>query len=307
MRRVSVLIVGGGPAGYTAALYAARAKLEPLLVSDSAPGGQLMGTTLVENYPGFAKGILGPDLMRAMDQQCRNVGVEMANDTIETVDFSERPFRCVGQAATYLADSVILATGAHPRWLGLESETAFCGYGVSSCATCDAFFFRDEDVAVVGGGNTAAEEALFLARTAKSVTLIHRRDTLRADKTLQERLFSNPKVRFVWNAEVVEVLGDADPKSVTGLAVRDVETLKTENIKCSALFVAIGHVPNTAFLKGHLEMDAQGYLCNPLSVLTEIPGVFAAGDLKDQRYRQAITAAGQGCMAAFEAERFLTI
>jgi len=304
-----VLIIGSGPAGYTAAIYAARANLAPLQVQGLQPGGQLMITTEVENYPGFADPIQGPWLMEQMEAQARHVGVDLRNDLVTSVDLSCRPFRAVGDSgATYTGDTLIIATGAQARWLGLPSEKHFQGYGVSACATCDGFFYRGREVAIVGGGNTAVEEALFLTNFASKVTLIHRRDSLRAERIMQDRLFSNPKVEILWNHEVAEVLGDdqGGHKSVTGLKLRDVNTGAERQLSVHGFFVAIGHDPATQLFQGQLDMDDEGYILTaPDSTETSRPGVFAAGDVKDKVFRQAITAAGMGCMAALEADRFL--
>lgn len=302
-----VLIIGSGPAGYTAAIYAARAALEPLLVQGLQPGGQLTITTDVENYPGFADPITGPWLMEQMAKQAENVGTKTQFDTITDVDFNQRPFVAKGDSGTtYTADAVIIATGAQARWLGLDSETKFQGFGVSACATCDGFFYRGKEVAVIGGGNTAVEEALYLTNHASKVTLIHRRDELRSEKILQKRLFDNPKVEVIWDHQVDEVLGDADPLGVTALRLKHVKTGETQELPVHGMFVAIGHKPATEVFKGKVEMDPAGYIISaPDSTKTNIPGVFAAGDVTDHIYRQAVTAAGMGCMAALEAERFL--
>ena len=302
-----VLIIGSGPAGYTAAVYAARAALDPVLVTGIEVGGQMSITTDVENYPGFADVIQGPWLMEQMYRQAENVGTTMIHDLIAEVDLSRRPFRCTGDGGdVYVADTVIISTGAQARWLGLGSEAAFQGFGVSACATCDGFFFRGKDVAVVGGGNTAVEEALYLTNHASSVTLIHRRDALRAEKILQKRLFANEKIEIVWNAVVDDVLGTEDPKEVTGLRLRDVLTGETSERAVAGLFVAIGHDPATGLFRGQVDMDAEGYIRTaPDSTVTSVPGVFAAGDVQDKIYRQAVTAAGSGCMAALEAEKFV--
>ena len=302
-----VLIVGSGPAGYTAAIYAARASLSPRLVTGMATGGQMTITTDVENYPGFAEVIQGPWLMEQMHAQAEHVGTVMHNDLIVAVDFSRRPFRCVGDSGdTYTADAVIVATGAQARWLGLASEEKFKGFGVSACATCDGFFYRGKTVAVVGGGNTAVEEAIYLTNHATQVTVIHRRDTLRAEKIMQERLFVNPKIAMVWDSVVEEVAGTDDPLSVTGIRLRNIRTGAEELLPVDGLFVAIGHDPATGLFAGHLAMDAEGYIVTaPDSTATSVPGVFAAGDVQDKVFRQAVTAAGTGCMAALEAEKFL--
>jgi len=299
-----VLIIGSGPAGYTAAVYAARAALSPVMVRGLQPGGQLTITTDVENWPGETA-IMGPDLMQKMEAQARHLGVEIVDDIIAEVNLSARPFRAVADSGqVWLADTIVIATGAQARWLGLPSETRLRGGGVSACATCDGFFFRGRTVAVVGGGNSAVEEALFLTNFASKVYLIHRRDTLRADKTNQARLFANPKVEPVWNAKVEEVLGEGAPSVVTGVRLA---TLSGERVlPIDGLFVAIGHDPATALFRGQLAMDDEGYiLTQPDSTATSVPGVFAAGDVKDKVFRQAVTAAGMGCMAALEAERFL--
>ena len=302
-----VLIIGAGPAGYTAAIYAARANLSPTLVAGLQPGGQLTITTDVENYPGFADVIQGPWLMEQMEQQARHVGTRIEYDLITDVDFSTRPFRCQGDSGdVYLADAVIIATGAQARWLGLPSEQALQGRGVSACATCDGFFYRGKSVAVVGGGNTAVEEALYLTHHAEKVTVIHRRDSLRAEKILQARLFANPKISVVWNSVVEEILGGGMPEVVTGVRLRDPRTDETRDIAVDGVFIAIGHTPTTAIFTGKLAMDGEGYIrTTPGSTRTSVPGVFAAGDVQDKVYRQAVTAAGTGCMAALEAEKWL--
>jgi thioredoxin reductase (NADPH) len=303
-----VLVIGAGPAGYTAAIYAARASLSPLLVAGLQPGGQLMITTDVENYPGFADAIQGPWLMEQMEAQARHVGTTILHDLIMAVDFSERPFRCVGDSGDiYLADTVIVATGAQARWLGLPSEKTYQGAGVSACATCDGFFYRGKRVAVVGGGNTAVEEALYLTHHADHVTLIHRRDTLRAEKILQRRLFDHPKISVIWDSAVEEILGGGTPQVVTGIRLTHLRTDQQRDIAVDGVFIAIGHTPNTAVFASHLALDPEGYvLTTPGSTRTSVPGVFAAGDVQDKVFRQAVTAAGTGCMAALEAERWLT-
>ena len=302
-----VLIIGSGPAGYTAAVYAARAALDPVLVTGLEVGGQMSITTDVENYPGFADVIQGPWLMEQMHLQAENVGTTLIHDLIADVDFSRRPFRCTGDRGDiYLAETIVISTGAQARWLGLESEAAFQGFGVSACATCDGFFFRGRDVAVVGGGNTAVEEALYLTNHASSVTLIHRRDALRAEKILQQRLFANDKIEIVWNTVVEGVLGTENPKEVTGLRLRNVATGEASERGVAGLFVAIGHDPATQLFRGQLEMDEEGYIWTAAdSTVTSVPGVFAAGDVQDKIYRQAVTAAGTGCMAALEVEKFV--
>ncbi|HAA91923.1 MAG TPA: thioredoxin-disulfide reductase [Rhodospirillaceae bacterium] len=302
-----VLIVGSGPAGYTAAIYAARASLEPLIVAGMQPGGQMTITTDVENYPGFEEVIQGPWLMEQMQKQAEAVGTKMIYDMINDVDFTQRPFKMTGDMGdTYTGDTVIIATGAQARWLGLESEEKFQGFGVSACATCDGFFFKDQEVAVVGGGNTAVEEALYLTNHATKVTLIHRRDALRAEKILQDRLFNHEKVQVMWDSVLDEVLGGGDPLEVTGVRVKNVKTNETSDLDLQGLFIAIGHDPATEIFKGKVDMDDEGYILTaPDSTATNIPGVFAAGDVKDKTYRQAVTAAGMGCMAALEAEKFV--
>jgi thioredoxin reductase (NADPH) len=305
--RSRVLIIGSGPAGYTAAIYAARANLQPILVQGIQPGGQMTITTDVENYPGFADVIQGPWLMEQMQAQAEHVGTRIIPDTITDVELGQRPFLAIGDSGdSYLADSLIIATGAQARWLGLPSEQQLRGAGVSACATCDGFFFRGKEVAVVGGGNTAVEEAIYLTNHATKVTLIHRRDSFRAEKIMQDRLFRNPKIKVIWNSVVEEVLGAGDPPGVAALKLRDVRTGAFSELAVDGLFVAIGHVPATEIFRGKLELDHEGYiLTRPDSTATAIPGVFAAGDVKDKIFRQAVTAAGMGCMAALEAERFL--
>jgi len=305
--RTRLLIIGAGPAGYTAAIYAARASLEPMLVAGLQPGGQLTITTDVENYPCFAEAIHGPWLMEQMQQQAENVGTRVVHDIITAVDFAARPFRCTADSGdTYLADAVIIATGAQARWLGLESEKRLQGFGVSACATCDGFFFRGKRVAVVGGGNTAVEEALYLANLASEVTLIHRRDSLRAEKILQRRLFANPKVTVVWNATVEEITAGDAPAVVNGLRLRDTLGGPERRLDVDGVFIAIGHSPTTGIFRGQVELDAEGYVVTtPGSTRTSVPGVFAAGDVQDKVWRQAVTAAGTGCMAALEVEKWL--
>jgi thioredoxin reductase (NADPH) len=307
--RTKALIIGSGPAGYTAAIYTARANLKPVLVQGIQPGGQMTITTDVENYPGFADVIQGPWLMEQMQKQAEHVGTRTIFDTILDIDFSRRPFRCVGDSGdVYLAETLIVATGAQARWLGLESEKKFQGFGVSACATCDGFFFRGKEVVIVGGGNTAVEEAIYLTNHATKVTMIHRRNHFRAEKIMQDRLFRNPKINVVWNSVVEEVLGETDPLGVTAVKLKNVQTGEVTLIPCDGLFVAIGHSPATSLFKGKLELDAEGYLITqPDSTATNVPGVFAAGDVKDKVFRQAVTAAGMGCMAALEAERFIAI
>lgn len=302
-----VLIIGAGPAGYTAAIYAARAALQPVLVAGLQPGGQLMITTDVENYPGFADVIQGPWLMEQMRKQAEHVGTRVIEDIITAVDLSRRPFGATGDSgATYRADAVVIATGAQARWLGLPSERTFQGFGVSACATCDGFFFRGKRVAVIGGGNSAVEEALYLTHHAAQVTLVHRRDSLRAEKILQQRLFANPKISVIWDHVVDEILGTQDPPGVTGLRLRHARTGAAQVLELDGVFIAIGHTPTTALFKGQVEMDAEGYILTaPDSTRTSVAGVFAAGDVQDKVFRQAVTAAGTGCMAALEAEKFL--
>ncbi len=305
--KTPVLIIGSGPAGYTAGIYAARAGLKPLIVSGEQPGGQLTITTDVENYPGFPEPVNGTELMERMKQQAINLGVEFVEDKIIEVDFKQRPFSCNSENYNlFTADTIIIATGASARWLGLESEEKFLGFGVSGCATCDGFFYRGKDVAVVGGGNTAAEEALYLTNFARSVTLIHRRDSLRADKTMQQRLFDNPKIAVEWNCVIEEIIGTDTPKAVTGLKLKNIKDDSTKEMKVDGVFIAIGHHPNTEVFKNHLELDNSGYIVTkPDSCETGIAGVFAAGDVKAPEFRQAVIAAGSGCTAALEAERWL--
>ena len=305
--RTRVLIVGAGPAGYTAAIYAARAGLQPLLVAGLQPGGQLMITTEVENYPGFAQAVQGPWLMEQMQAQAEHVGTTIHHDLITAVDFTATPFRCQSDSGnSYRAGAVIIATGAQARWLGLESEKRLQGFGVSACATCDGFFFRGKRVAVVGGGNTAVEEALYLTNHAESVALIHRRDLLRAEKILQRRLFANPKVTVVWDHVVDEILAAGTPATVAGVRLRHARTGAEKRLDVDGVFVAIGHTPNTAVFRGQVALDDEGYVVTaPGTTRTSVPGVFAAGDVQDKVWRQAVTAAGTGCMAALEAEKWL--
>ena len=302
-----VLIIGAGPAGYTAAIYAARANLHPILVTGMQPGGQLTITTDVENYPGFAEVIQGPWLMEQMQAQAEHVGTRIILDQITKLDLSRRPFVATGDSGdNYVGETVVVATGAQARWLGVPGEEAFRGFGVSACATCDGFFFRDKEVIVVGGGNTAVEEAIYLTNHARRVTLVHRRNTLRAEKILQDRLFRNPKTDIVWDTVLEEVLGIAEPPEVTGVRLRNVRTGGVTERPVDGVFIAIGHTPVTDLVKGQVPLDSDGYiLTTPDSTATAIPGVFAAGDVKDKIYRQAVTAAGLGCMAALEAEKFL--
>lgn len=302
-----VLVLGSGPAGSTAAIYAARANLQPIMVCGSQPGGQLTITTDVENYPGFADAIQGPWLMQQMEAQAKNVGTNIIFDHIINVETNTRPFKCYGESGnTYTADTIIIATGAQAKWLGLESESSFQGYGVSGCATCDGFFYKNKKVMVVGGGNTAVEEALFLTNFASEVLLIHRKEKLRAEHIMQQRLFANPKITVAWNTELAEVLGTEDPKSVTGAKLLNNKTNEITEIGIDGIFIAIGHKPNTGLFEGKLDLDSEGYITTTTgSTKTSIPGIFAAGDVQDKIYRQAVTAAGTGCMAALEAGWFL--
>ena len=303
-----VLIIGSGPAGYTAAIYAARAMLNPTLISGMEPGGQLTTTTDVENYPGFSDVIQGPWLMEEMKKQAEAVGTIFENDMIKEVDFSNSPFTLIGESGTtYTADTVIISTGAQARWLNLESETKFRGFGVSACATCDGFFYKDKEVMVVGGGNAAVEEALFLTKFASKVTLVHRRDTLRAEKLLQQKILSHPKIDILWDSAVKEVIGTENPKGGTGVLLENTKDNTTKQLNTHGVFVAIGHDPATKIFKNQIKMDTEGYiLTDPDSTKTNIKGIFAAGDVKDKTFRQAVTAAGMGCMAALEAEKLLS-
>ena len=307
-KHTKVLIIGSGPAGYTAAVYAARALLKPIMVTGMEPGGQLTTTTDVENYPGFAEVIQGPWLMEQMRDQAKAVGTEMIEDHISSVNLKSKPFEAIGDGGQkYTADSIIISTGAQARWLNLDSEQKFRGFGVSACATCDGFFFKDKTVAVVGGGNAAVEEAMFLTKFASKVKLIHRRNELRAEKMLQKKLMENEKIEIIWDSVVKEVIGDDNPKNVKGLKIKNVKTNKVDDLKLDGLFIAIGHDPATQLFKDQLKMDKEGYLVTkPDSTETNIPGVFAAGDVKDKVFRQAVTAAGMGCMAALEAEKHLS-
>lgn len=307
--RTRILIVGAGPAGYTAAIYAARASLSPVLVQGMQPGGQLTVTSEVENFPGFAEPVQGPWLMEQMQAQAQRVGTQVVFDTIVKVDFSKRPFVCLAESGdTFEAESVILATGAQARWLGIPSETKFRGFGVSGCATCDGFFFRGKDICVVGGGNTAMEEALYLTHHASHVTVIHRRDSFRGEKILAERIAKHPKISVIWDSVVEEIEGvDKPAPAVTGVRVRNVKTGDERRVATSGVFIAIGHTPATAVFRGQVDMDQEGYILTKSdSTVTNVPGVFAAGDVKDKVFRQAVTAAGMGCMAALEAERWLS-
>jgi thioredoxin reductase (NADPH) len=305
-RHTKVLIIGSGPAGYTAGVYASRAMLEPLLIQGIEPGGQLTTTTEVENWPGDSE-VQGPDLMIRMENHAKSVGCEVLSDIITNLDLSCRPFVATGDSGnTYTCDSIILATGARAKWLGLPSEEKYKGFGVSACATCDGFFYKNQEIVVVGGGNTAVEEALFLTNFASKVTLIHRRDELRSEKILQDRLFKNPKIETLWFNQVVEILGDKEPLGVTGVKVKNVKTGVLSTLECKGVFVAIGHSPANELVKDVLKTHMGGYvITKPDSTETSIPGIFAAGDLTDHKYRQAVTSAGMGCMAALEVERFL--
>jgi thioredoxin reductase (NADPH) len=304
-----VLILGSGPAGCTAAIYAARANLQPILVAGLQPGGQLTITTEVENFPGFAEAIQGPWLMEQMQKQAEHVGTTFLYDTIVEADLSRRPFRCVGDSGDiYLGDTLVISTGATARWLGIESERRLQGFGVSACATCDGFFFRGREVVVVGGGNSAVEEAIYLAGIAAKVTLVHRRDSLRSEKIAQDRLFANPKVSVRWDSVVDEILAAGSPPGVTGVRLKNVKTGELSELAADGVFIAIGHSPNTELFKDQIDIDDEGYVVTtPGSTATSLPGVFAAGDVQDKTYRQAVTAAGTGCMAALEADRFLAI
>lgn len=303
-----MIIVGSGPAGYTTAVYAARAMLEPVLISGYEPGGQLMITTDVENYPGFADPIQGPWLMEQMKAQAEHVGTKMVSDHVTAVDLASRPFKLTCDSGdAYTCDTLVIATGAKAKWLGLATEEKFKGYGVSACATCDGFFYRGKEVVVVGGGNSAVEEALYLANLASKVTVVHRRDSFRAERILQERLFKHPKVEVLWNNALEEVMGDENPLGVTGVKLKNVETGALRDLKTDGVFIAIGHAPASELFRGQVEIRPNGYIKTaPNSTATNVPGVFAAGDVADDVFRQAVTAAGLGCMAALEAERFLT-
>lgn len=305
-RHTKVLIIGSGPAGYTAGVYASRAMLEPLLIQGIEPGGQLTTTTEVENWPGDSE-VQGPDLMIRMENHAKSVGCEVLSDIITNLDLSDRPFVATGDSGNiYTCDSIILATGARAKWLGLPSEEKYKGFGVSACATCDGFFYKNQEIVVIGGGNTAVEEALFLTNFASKVTLIHRRDELRSEKILQDRLFKNPKIETLWFNQVVEILGDKEPLGVTGVKVKNVKTGVLSTLECKGVFVAIGHSPANELVKDVLKTHMGGYvITKPDSTETSIPGIFAAGDLTDHKYRQAVTSAGMGCMAALEVERFL--
>jgi len=305
--KTKVLIIGSGPAGLSAAIYAARASLEPILIHGMQPGGQLTITTDVENYPGFAETIQGPWLMQAMEKQAENVGTKMVHDYVEKVDFKNKPFKAYTSSGdVYEADSIIISTGAQAKWLGLDSEQHFQGFGVSGCATCDGFFFKGKEVVVIGGGNTAVEEALYLTNHASKVYVVHRRDSFRAEKMLQDRLLAHDKIEVIWDHTLEEVVGESDPKAVTGVKIKNVKTDEITDIACDGVFIAIGHKPNTDMFKEQLNMDDEGYILTaPDSTATNIAGVYAAGDVQDKIYRQAVTAAGTGCMAALEADKFL--
>ena len=307
MKHWNIIVIGSGPAGYTAAIYGARACLKTLIISGGTKGGQLTTTTDVENYPGFADVIQGPWLMEQMEAQAVHAGAEMLSDQIIKIDHLQKPFVLTGEGGTqYSADAVIIATGANAKWLGIDSETKFRGYGVSSCATCDGFFYRNKDVLVVGGGNTAVEEALYLSKIAKNVTLIHRRDSLRAEKTLQKKLFDNHKINVMWNTVLEQVIGKDEPLSVTGAVLKSTVDNTTREIQLDGVFIAIGHSPNSGFVRDFVEVDNEGYIITtPGSTKTNVPGIFAAGDVQDKIYRQAVTAAGSGCMAALEAEKYI--
>ncbi|WP_458759969.1 thioredoxin-disulfide reductase [Afipia sp. TerB] len=302
-----VVIIGSGPAGYTAAIYAARAMLEPVLIQGIQPGGQLTITTDVENFPGFADVIQGPWLMEQMEKQATHVGTRIVTDHVNKLELGQRPFRLICDSGdVYLAETVILATGAQARWLGLPSEEKFKGFGVSACATCDGFFYRDKKVIVVGGGNTAVEEALFLTNFASEVTLVHRRDSLRAERILQDRLFKHPKIKVIWDSEIAEITGEDNPAKVTHARLKNIKTGAVTEVAADGVFIAIGHAPATELVAGQLALKPSGYVqIAPHSTATSVPGVFAAGDVADETYRQAVTAAGLGCMAALEAERFI--
>jgi thioredoxin reductase (NADPH) len=304
---VNVVIIGSGPAGYTAGIYAARAMLEPVLIQGIQPGGQLTITTDVENYPGFGDVIQGPWLMEQMERQAAHVGTKIVTDLVTKLDLGQRPFRLTCDSGdVYLADTVILATGAQARWLGMPSEEAFKGFGVSACATCDGFFYRGKNVVVVGGGNTAVEEALFLTNFAAKVTVVHRRDHFRAERILQDRLFNHPKIEVVWDSVLDEICGDKEPTKVTNVKLKNIKTGAATEVPADGVFIAIGHAPATELVAGQLKLKPSGYVeVAPHSTATSVPGVFAAGDVADETYRQAVTAAGMGCMAALEAERFL--
>ena len=304
-QKCKLLIIGSGPAGCTAALYAARDNLEPLVIEGVQPGGQLTITTEVENFPGFPDGILGPELMENMKKQAVKFGAKFIFENVEHINFKQKPFLITADSQAYSADAVIIASGASARWLGLESEKKFRGHGVSACATCDAFFFKGKKVAVAGGGDSALEEAIFLSKFASEVIVIHRRDKLRASPIMQERVFSNPKIKFIWDTIIEDILGTEEPLKVTGIKLKNKKTEEITELSCDGVFMSIGHTPNTELFKGQIEMDEKGYIITKGSTKTSIPGVFAAGDVQDHIYKQAITAAGTGCMAAIDARKYL--
>lgn len=307
IKHTQVLIIGSGPAGYTAAIYAARALRSPILIEGPQPGGQLTITTEVENYPGFEHEIQGPWLMEQMKAQAARMGTEIIADWIMSVDLSARPFKAVGDSGTvYTADALIISTGAQAKWLGLPEEPSLMGFGLSACATCDGFFYRGKEVVVVGGGNTAVEEALFLTNFASKVTLIHRRNELRAEKVMQNRLFKNPKIEIIWDSAIEEILAESEPRGVTGVRIKNLKTNEISKVSCDGVFVAIGHAPSTELFKGQIAIKENGYInVEAGTSKTNIEGVFACGDVTDEHYRQAVTAAGMGCMAALDAEKFL--
>jgi len=304
-QKCNLLIIGSGPAGCTAALYAARDNLEPIVIEGIQPGGQLTLTTEIENFPGFPDGILGPELMENMKKQAMKFGAKFILENVEHVNFKQRPFLITADSQAYNADAVIIASGASARWLGLESEKKFRGYGVSACATCDAFFFKGKKVAVAGGGDSALEEAIFLSKFASEVIVIHRRDKLRASPIMQERAFSNPKIKFIWDTLVEDIIGTEEPLKVTGIKLKNKKTEEITELSCDGVFMSIGHTPNTELFKGQIEMDEKGYIITKGGTKTNIPGVFAAGNVQDHIYKQAITAAGTGCMAAIDARKYL--
>jgi thioredoxin reductase (NADPH) len=304
-QKCNLLIIGSGPAGCTAAIYAARDNLEPIVIEGIQPGGQLTLTTEIENFPGFPDGILGPELMENMKKQAMKFGAKFIFENVEHVNFKQKPFLITADSQAYSADAVIIASGASARWLGLESEKKFRGYGVSACATCDAFFFKGKKVAVTGGGDSALEEAIFLSKFASEVFVIHRRDKLRASPIMQEKVFSNPKIKFVWDTLVEEILGTEEPLKVTGIKLKNKKTEEITELSCDGVFMSIGHTPNTELFKGQIDMDEKGYIITKEGTKTSIPGIFAAGDVQDHIYKQAVTAAGTGCMAAIDARKYL--
>jgi len=304
-QKCNLLIIGSGPAGCTAAIYAARDNLEPIVIEGIQPGGQLTLTTEIENFPGFPDGILGPELMENMKKQAMKFGAKFIFENVEHVNFKQKPFLITADSQAYSADAVVIASGASARWLGLESEKKFRGYGVSACATCDAFFFKGKKVAVAGGGDSALEEAIFLSKFASEVSVIHRRDKLRASPIMQERAFSNPKIKFIWDSLVEDILGTEEPLRVTGIKLKNKKTEEITELSCDGVFMSIGHTPNTELFKGQIEMDEKGYIITKEGTKTNIPGVFAAGNVQDHIYKQAITAAGSGCMAAIDARKYL--